>query len=525
MDARVVENFAYPVAMYLLCDGHQGVACAKFTVDLFYSILIETLPKEFPNFDDRKETEDYADKVRHVLAEICVNIDNEWSKIGKISGCTLTVVVVTGWLISAANVGDSIAALDVGSDFMELTHSHRLQVNKTEVKRCETGGGFVAPLGFHLQGPAKPNEMGVGPLRLWPGGLCVSRSIGDLDAGPLVVPIPHVKQMYVPQHGCRVIVASDGLWDIIQPRQALKLVRNKGPQDAADFLVLSAARDRRFSDDITIIVADILPNANIPFAVQALRNASVSMTKGRTPSIARSLTSPSATSAAGEKTSSGGLFSCFAKPKVVEHVDSQEVFVKPSPSRSTGPIDMIADEDTLTSIPAAKTTLARMSIPLPPLPNVSATRPETLDYTVHGAVRPRLFGEGGAATYKDYSVHAGDLYKNLGQDITYHGGDVDAPAGPARPGFVQGDPTTRSGMVYEALAMDTDLVQDSALGERKFGKSISAQVDRNASEEQLGLIEIGSAPEALTLSPETQARLMAAMKAAGAAKPPMAAAT
>jgi len=45
------------------------------------------------------------------------------------------------------------------------------------------------------QGPAKPREMGVGPLRMWPGGLCVSRSIGDMDTGPLVVPLPHVRQV------------------------------------------------------------------------------------------------------------------------------------------------------------------------------------------------------------------------------------------------------------------------------------------------------------------------------------------
>lgn len=45
-----------------------------------------------------------------------------------------------------------------------------------------------------FQGPAKPKEMGVGPLRMWPGGLCVSRSIGDMDTGPLVVPLPHVRQ-------------------------------------------------------------------------------------------------------------------------------------------------------------------------------------------------------------------------------------------------------------------------------------------------------------------------------------------
>lgn len=37
----------------------------------------------------------------------------------------------------------------------------------------------------------------IGPLRCWPGGLCLSRSIGDMDVGEFIVPIPHVKQVKV----------------------------------------------------------------------------------------------------------------------------------------------------------------------------------------------------------------------------------------------------------------------------------------------------------------------------------------
>ena len=37
----------------------------------------------------------------------------------------------------------------------------------------------------------------VGPLRVWPGGLCLSRSIGDMDVGDYIVAVPHVKQIKV----------------------------------------------------------------------------------------------------------------------------------------------------------------------------------------------------------------------------------------------------------------------------------------------------------------------------------------
>lgn len=37
----------------------------------------------------------------------------------------------------------------------------------------------------------------IGPLRCWPGGLCLSRSIGDMDVGEFIVPVPYVKQVKV----------------------------------------------------------------------------------------------------------------------------------------------------------------------------------------------------------------------------------------------------------------------------------------------------------------------------------------
>jgi hypothetical protein len=37
----------------------------------------------------------------------------------------------------------------------------------------------------------------IGPLRCWPGGLCLSRSIGDQDVGEFIVPVPLVKQVKV----------------------------------------------------------------------------------------------------------------------------------------------------------------------------------------------------------------------------------------------------------------------------------------------------------------------------------------
>jgi hypothetical protein len=58
-------------------------------------------------------------------------------------------------------------------------------------------GAYVARLRFDLSGPVAPGELGCGPLRLWPGGLHMSRAIGDTDCGQLVIPHPYIQQVKV----------------------------------------------------------------------------------------------------------------------------------------------------------------------------------------------------------------------------------------------------------------------------------------------------------------------------------------
>jgi BRCA1-associated protein len=43
-------------------------------------------------------------------------------------GTTMTLAVVSGWLLTVANTGDSNAIIDCGDSVQEITHSHRIQV-------------------------------------------------------------------------------------------------------------------------------------------------------------------------------------------------------------------------------------------------------------------------------------------------------------------------------------------------------------------------------------------------------------
>lgn len=56
-------------------------------------------------------------------------------------------------------------------------------------------GKQVAPLSEDLFQPAGDNEEGIGPMRVWPCGLAVSRSVGDYDCGCEVTAAPFVRQV------------------------------------------------------------------------------------------------------------------------------------------------------------------------------------------------------------------------------------------------------------------------------------------------------------------------------------------
>lgn len=66
----------------------------------------------------------------------------------------------------------------------------RLRWHICRQERIKASGGEVARL-------KAANGIEIGPLRVWPGGLCLSRSIGDMDVGDYIVAVPHVKQIKV----------------------------------------------------------------------------------------------------------------------------------------------------------------------------------------------------------------------------------------------------------------------------------------------------------------------------------------
>ena len=66
-----------------------------------------------------------------------------------IAGCTLTMVLVTDWLLTVAGIGDSKAVMDLGAQFLEVSPEHRVQHHLAEQERLKRAGSYLAPIRYN----------------------------------------------------------------------------------------------------------------------------------------------------------------------------------------------------------------------------------------------------------------------------------------------------------------------------------------------------------------------------------------
>mmetsp|Transcript_36229 Transcript_36229/g.79066 ORF Transcript_36229/g.79066 Transcript_36229/m.79066 type:complete len:257 (-) Transcript_36229:126-896(-) len=128
---------------------------------------------------------------------------------------------------------------------VEVTQTHRL-TNKKERERLLEAGV-----------PLRPGEN-----RLY--GMAISRALGDHFMKGEGVPLlaePSIAPTFFTRAGeaSLVILASDGLWDVTSPQQAVELALEAGRRAGGDPKMMAAAlgkhaRERRSADDITVMV-------------------------------------------------------------------------------------------------------------------------------------------------------------------------------------------------------------------------------------------------------------------------------
>ncbi|KAL9410242.1 hypothetical protein AB3S75_044079 [Citrus x aurantiifolia] len=175
------------------------------------------------------------------------------------SGTTALTIVKQGESLVVANVGDSRAVLATLSDDgdlvpFQLTVDFKPNIPE-EAERITQSKGLV----FCLN-----DEPGV--YRVWmpngeTPGLAMSRALGDYcvkDYG--LISVPHVTQRNITTRDQFVILASDGVWDVISNQEAVEIVSSVVDREkAAKRLVECAVRAWKYKkrgiamDDISAI--------------------------------------------------------------------------------------------------------------------------------------------------------------------------------------------------------------------------------------------------------------------------------
>ncbi|CAI0465225.1 unnamed protein product [Linum tenue] len=243
---RILGDGVTTYSVFGLFDGHNGCAAAIYTKENLLNNVIAAIPQDL-------NREEWLAALPRALVAGFVKTDKEFQVRGQPSGTTVTFVIIEGWVVTVASVGDSRCILESAEgDLYYLSADHRLDCNEEERNRITASGGEVGRL--NTGGGAE-----IGPLRCWPGGLCLSRSIGDLDVGEYIVPVPYVKQVKLSTGGGRLIIASDGVWDAVSAETSLECCRGMAPDAAASQIVKEAVHPKGIRDDTTCIVVDMLP--------------------------------------------------------------------------------------------------------------------------------------------------------------------------------------------------------------------------------------------------------------------------
>lgn len=263
---RVVCDGVSTYSVFGLFDGHNGSAAAIYAKENLLNNVLGAIPPDL-------NRDEWVAALPRALVAGFVKTDKDFQQKAQTSGTTVTFVIIEGWVVTVASVGDSRCILEPSEGGLHyLSADHRLDTNEEERVRITSSGGEVGRL--NTGGGAE-----VGPLRCWPGGLCLSRSIGDMDVGEFIVPVPYVKQVKLSNAGGRLVISSDGVWDALTAEMVLDCCRGMSAEAAAPHIVKESLQAKGLRDDTTCVVVDILPQEKPPTSVRTQKKPVKGMLK------------------------------------------------------------------------------------------------------------------------------------------------------------------------------------------------------------------------------------------------------
>jgi len=225
-------------ALFCVFDGHAGKRCAEHARAIFH--------KEFENQLQKYggEVKDPAVGLKEVFINTFLEVDKQLEE-HEYEGTTATAVYI--WregdkdYLQSANVGDSTPFLCRSGQAVSLGVDHRV-TDPEEQERMRAEGVAIHP----------------GQSRL--NGLAVSRALGDHFVKANVqglIATPYVSDLIcLNSTDTLLIIASDGIWDVMSGQEAMDTVMNDTSARAmAQKLVRIAVSRPKCHDNVTAITA------------------------------------------------------------------------------------------------------------------------------------------------------------------------------------------------------------------------------------------------------------------------------
>ncbi|KAG0519518.1 hypothetical protein BDA96_09G271100 [Sorghum bicolor] len=269
-------SFRLPTHFFGVYDGHGGLQVANYCRERIHKVLAEELTKAQeaasdadlsaldPNNTHKHWEKAFVDCFSRVDAEVGGNAATQGKPVAPDTvGSTAVAALVCSSHVIVANCGDSRAVLCRGKQPLTLSVDHKPN-REDEYARIEAQGGKVI------------NWNGYRVL----GVLAMSRSIGDRYLKPYVIPVPEVTIVARAKDDECLIIASDGLWDVMSNEEVCDAARKRillwhkknadasssaqrsgdsadeAAQAAAEYLS-KLALQKGSKDNITVIVVDL----------------------------------------------------------------------------------------------------------------------------------------------------------------------------------------------------------------------------------------------------------------------------
>jgi len=229
---------------FAVFDGHGGQEVAKYCKERMHTLFFEIL-QSHPAWDLKKVWEE-------AYAVIDKEIDEKYSENDcDCMGSTATTCYIRrvpeGWKVSCANVGDSAALLWTNTQNNFITKMHR-PTTESEATRVIAAGGKIT---------------GERTKRI-NGQLVVTRALGDhfmKKNSKGLISVPHVNEDVIMRQDANpiLVIASDGLWDVVPDATVVRMVTEKSSVSAQELAneLCGLAIKKQSVDNVTCVVIKV----------------------------------------------------------------------------------------------------------------------------------------------------------------------------------------------------------------------------------------------------------------------------